>query len=156
MREVASVAPALGDRVIIQRLAADDGFRVGEAPFQEARHVGEVMLPVGIDLQGVTETGPPRRAHAGHYRRSLAGVLREAQQAKQRLFGSEHGEHGLCRVVAAVVDDEDGQGMRQQALDGAADALLVVIDGDQDAGFETHVSTSRTIRPLACLRCGVR
>ncbi len=116
MGEVARVKPALGDAGIVLWITAHQRLWMAPRQVEEAADVGQVMLAIGVHLQGVAEAQSCRFAQTGHHRAALALIDRQGHQMHIR---------GLCQLrqhlgavrVAGVVDQHTGQAGAQQIGD---------------------------------------
>ncbi len=125
--------PAERHRAIEPRRACDHRVRVAARGLEEGRYGREVVLAVGIDLEGVAVALGRERPHAAQHGCPLALVVRVAQapdpgsgidQAidRARLFGS-----------TAVVDDQDRQRQRRHLPQQLGQGAHVIVRRHQDA-----------------------
>ncbi len=78
--QVARVKAALGHAVVVFRVAADHRIRVGAGGVEEGTDFPQVVLAVGVHLQGVGETQACGFAKAGHDGGAFALVGGQGQQ----------------------------------------------------------------------------
>ena len=108
----------------------------GKSPrfLDEAAHVVERVLAVGVDLHRVREA-LLRAPRAGRSRpqRPCRDCSRASQQ-RHAGQGAQAFELLRAGVAAAVVDEKQRQALRAQRSRRRADRVLVVVDGDDDAG----------------------
>src|SRR5471032_105401 len=150
MRQVTSIETRLWHGVVVDGATENHSARRGARSFDEARHIGTVMLSVRVDLQAMREARLARGPQARHHCRALAAVHRQPDQCERvRVLLLKCGEYILGSLVAAVIDDKKRQAMHAQIRDGRADRFLVVVDRNNDARHEAHAPPRYTMTPDA-------
>src|SRR5581483_7870156 len=111
VRDPAAVAAARRRAGVVARRAADHGIGLALALGEETRHVVQIVLPVGIDLQRVREAALRRFAQAVEHRGAFAAVRLDPQHVET---------------------------VRDEPLDHRAGGGAMVIAGHDGAGAEAH------------------
>ncbi len=75
---------------------------------EEGRHILQVVLTIGVHLQGMAEAEPRSLAQAGHDRTALALVDRQLDQEDILAFGQLFQHRGAGRA-AGIVHQHAGQ-----------------------------------------------
>ncbi|MNN21872.1 hypothetical protein D3C81_1352080 [compost metagenome] len=101
--------------------------------FDEALDVLQVVLAIGIHLQGVAETQARCFAQTGHDRAALALVFGEADQVNHVTSGQAIQHPGAGRA-AGIVHQDARQMAGDQRIDHRGDGCFVVVHRDDGAG----------------------
>ena len=144
MGDVAAVEAPLGHGVVVERATGDERRRVLARLRQQGRQIRQIMLAVGIHLQGVAEPQLMGAAQPRHHGASLALVVGVAQQADPGVLGGQRIERGGGDGLAAIVDQQAGQLEFGQPRQHGGQRSGVVVTGNKKA--RVH-GVSRT-RPL--------
>ena len=117
------------------RTAEDE--RVGVRPrrLEEARHIVERVLTVGVDLHRVRTSEVARRQESGLHGSSLASVFRAKDGARQPL-AAERLHDAPPLFGAPVVDHDDVVDVLARFDDDTAHRRRVVERRNEDAGAE--------------------
>ena len=144
MGDVAAVEAPLGHGIIVERAAGDERRRVFVRLGQQGRQVRQIVLAVGIHLQGVAEAECMGAAQPRHHGAALALVVRVAQQGDPGVTRSQRIQLGGGNRLAAIVDQQAGQPVFGQPRQHGGQRAGMVVTGDENAGRH---GISRT-RPL--------
>ena len=105
----AAVQARLGYAVVVDWPAADHRLGLGRAEFEKARHVGQVVLAVGVNLQRMGQAVGVGLLEAGDHRRAFAAIDGQGDEACLRAVGHRLRQGGAGGRIAAVVDQIDRQ-----------------------------------------------
>ncbi|MOA11141.1 hypothetical protein D3C78_1310670 [compost metagenome] len=111
---------------------------------QQGRNVRQIVLAVGIHLQGMAETELMGAAQPRHHGAALALVVGVAQQGNPGVLGGQRIQCGGGHGLAAIVDQQAGQLVLGEPCQHGGQRAGVVVTGDENAG---HHGIRRT-RPL--------
>ena len=156
MGQVARIQTALGHTGVVLWITADQRFGVLLRHLHECGDVTQVVLAIGVHLQGVGEAQARGFAQPCHHRPALALVHGQADQEDVIAQGQVF-EHGSAGGAAGVVDQHAGQAGGEQGVDHGGHGGFVVVHRDHGAGvMHGQISPGRCRRFVAAAEGCVR
>ena len=144
MRQIAAVPPEFRDGIIKDRLAGNQRFGMGFRGLKEPVEIAGIVLPVGIDLQGMAIAPGPGGDQSGFYRVAFTPVDLMANHAHPGFLGCQRLQCGGAVRRAAIVHQQAGQPIRLQPGQQPSQRRGMVIHGYDDTGpvVSDHASLS--------------
>ena len=134
--DFATVKAGFGGIGAIDGATADEGVRVLLSGGEEAGNVGEIVLAVGVNLQGVAVALLRDPMDAVFDRGTFAAIMRAFEEGNGGVVRREFSRCGKVCDVGTVVNDKDGQSVRTQGgADGREGGTVVVV---RDEGYGLH------------------
>lgn len=145
VRDLASEKTRLRDRFVVDRIAADEAFRIVQGDAQKVRDFREVVLRVGVHLQDVREAAFGGRAKARETGRALAAVFRTVNHHDAAVGLRKGVEHRARFGVRAVVDEKDRKTEAAQGGRDLAHRFRVVVAGNDGGRAEGGLQIGRHV-----------
>src|SRR5262249_44165808 len=130
MRDPAAKLAAARHAAIEAGTPADQRFGMSSGCGDQMGKAGQIMLPVGIDLDNVRKPSHMGPAQAGDNRATLAPVDRQSDYLHAIRGGMEARYRRSCRLVAGVIDDNYVEPRAAQAGHDRAECDEVVVARD--------------------------
>ena len=138
MRDPAAKLAAARHAAIEAGTPADQRFGMSSGCGDQMGKAGQIMLPVGIDLDNVRKSAHLGPAQAGDNRATLAPVDRQSDYLHAVGGGMEARYRRSCRLVAGVIDDDYVEPRAAQAGHHRAKCDEVVVARNYGTCLDLH------------------